>query len=121
MTGNGLDSRGAGPATSAPPELSALRDKLKASAIELIGRMPCASSEDHSYEEFAEISAEFARKLSGLRRLPRHARASALRAAREWRAASIKVLRDRQAAAHSARKALWRLMAPQNRPNNPSL
>ncbi len=55
-----------------------------------------------------EIAAEFQRRLVGLRRLPRHERAAALRLAREWRQLALKALREKRATArHAWRSLRW--------------
>jgi hypothetical protein len=56
-----------------------------------------------------EIDAEFQRRLAGLRRLPRHERAAALRLAREWRQLALKALRERRTTARHAWRSLRRL------------
>jgi hypothetical protein len=64
--------------------------------------------------EVAEIDAQFRRRLRGLRRLPRHQRASALRAAREERFMALRALRERRIQARAARSSFLRqqLQAP---------
>jgi hypothetical protein len=62
--------------------------------------------------ETLEIEATFRRRLSGLRRLPRHERSAALRAAREWRLFALKALREKRVRERIARYALWRQSLP---------
>jgi hypothetical protein len=56
-----------------------------------------------------EINDLFRRRLTGLRRLPRHDRSHALRAAREWRRLALKALREKRAAERHARHRLRQL------------
>jgi hypothetical protein len=51
------------------------------------------------------IEEEFRRKLAGLRRLPREARAHALRAAQADRQMAVRLLRDRRDRARRSRLA----------------
>jgi hypothetical protein len=67
---------------------------------------------DDDDAQVQEIEAMFKRKLSGLRRLPRHARAHALRAAREWRLAALAALREKRARERHAKWVLWRQQLP---------
>jgi hypothetical protein len=69
------------------------------------------SMEDDEASEF-EIAAEFRRRLSGLRHLPRRQRAAALRAARDWRSLAVKGLRERRANKRHARYLFWRSQLP---------
>jgi hypothetical protein len=59
-----------------------------------------------------EINQLFRRRLAGLRRLPRHQRADALRAARDWRRQSLRALKERRAAERRARHLLRQLLKP---------
>lgn len=56
-----------------------------------------------------EIEGEFRRKLAGLRRLPRHERHHALRAAKDTRLHALRILREKRAWARHAQRALRRL------------
>jgi hypothetical protein len=93
------NSRGAGPATSAP-----------------LAYMANEKSEidEHEEDEAAKLEIDhlFRRRISGLRRLPRRERPHALRAAREWRMLALKALRERKAAARHARYMLRQLLKP---------
>ena len=63
------------------------------------------------------IEMEFRRKVSGLRRLPRHARAQALRAAKDERFLALKALREKRQRDRLARYLLWRQqMSPPRQP-----
>src|SRR5258708_25756704 len=57
--------------------------------------------------EALEIEAEFKRRISGLRRLPRHARAEALRFSREQRTIALKTLREKRQRARHTRHQAW--------------
>jgi hypothetical protein len=59
-----------------------------------------------------EINQLFRRRLAGLRRLPRHQRAGALRAARDWRRQALGALKERRAAERRARHLLRQLLKP---------
>ena len=59
-----------------------------------------------------EINQLFRRRLAGLRRLPRHQKADALRAAREWRRQALRAIKDRRAAERHARHLLRQLLKP---------
>jgi|HubBroStandDraft_1064217.scaffolds.fasta_scaffold472554_1 hypothetical protein len=59
-----------------------------------------------------EINQQFRRRLAGLRRLPRHQRADALRAARDWRRQALRALKERRAAERRARHLLRQLLKP---------
>jgi hypothetical protein len=50
-----------------------------------------------------EIKELFGRRIAALRRLPRHQRAHALRAAREWRRQALKALKEKRAVERCAR------------------
>jgi hypothetical protein len=63
-----------------------------------------------------EIEMMFRARLSALRRLPRHEKAAALRAAREWRTGAMKALREKRAARRLARHRLWQAQQPMPRP-----
>ena len=58
-----------------------------------------------------EIESLYRRRLAGLRRLSRHERAAALRAARDWRRQAISALRERRAAMRHANRLARRLRA----------
>jgi hypothetical protein len=64
----------------------------------------------------AEIEAEFRRMLSGLRRLPRGARAAALRAARNYRYLAHKALREKRQCDRQAAHRAWRDRLPAPKP-----
>jgi hypothetical protein len=66
--------------------------------------------------EMAAIYDVFRRKLIGLRRLPRPARVTALRVARDWLALAMKDAREKRA---YKRHALY-MMRKQRRLQNPS-
>src|SRR5262249_7835428 len=53
-------------------------------------------SPDDDGAAYTEIDAAYRRRLIGLRRLPRHERIQALRAAREWRAVALMALRQKR-------------------------
>ena len=59
-----------------------------------------------------EIKAMFQGKLMALRRLPRHERAAALRAAREWLLLAMKALREKHARDRYGKYVQWRLQNP---------
>lgn len=59
-----------------------------------------------------EINQLFRRRLAGLRRLPRHQRTDALRAAREWRRQALRAVKQRRAAERHARHLLRQLLKP---------
>jgi hypothetical protein len=69
-------------------------------------------SEEGEAEEI-EIEFQFRRKLAGLRFMPRLDRPHARRAAREWRTAALKALREKRATARYARRMLRRLQTPE--------
>lgn len=69
--------------------------------------------------EAIEIEKEFRRRLTGLRRLPRSARAVALREARDWRLVALKALREKHARERQANVALWRQRSLASRPLGP--
>lgn len=58
------------------------------------------------------IEEEFKRRLLGLRRLSKHDRPHALRAARYWRALALRALRERRAELRYARRQLRRACQP---------
>ena len=60
--------------------------------------------------EMQGIEEEFRRKIAGLRRLPREAKAHALRAARADREMALRLLRDRRDSARRSRLARRRQM-----------
>jgi hypothetical protein len=64
----------------------------------------------------AEIEAMFKWKLIGLRRMPAHQRAHALRAAREWRLQALLALRKKRARDQQARYVHWRQQLPPTGP-----
>lgn len=66
------------------------------------------ADEDFGTEE-AGIEAEFRQKLSGLRRLPRHARPLALKAARDARFLALRALKEKRDSLRRARRALRRM------------
>jgi hypothetical protein len=91
------------------------RPKFSAAAvIELAHREAVIGFEPAEEDEAAatEIEAAFRRKLMGLRRLPQHERAPALRAARQWRVAALRALREKRARDRHARYVLWRQRLP---------
>ncbi|HLH97040.1 MAG TPA: hypothetical protein VKW08_18170 [Xanthobacteraceae bacterium] len=59
-----------------------------------------------------EIEAEFRRRISGLRRLPRHARAQALRFAREQRFIALAALREKRQRERQGRSEALRQRLP---------
>jgi hypothetical protein len=65
----------------------------------------------------AEIDANFRRRLFGLRRLPRHLRAAALRAASDERCLALRGLREKRQRERQARYALWRQQLQSPRPS----
>jgi hypothetical protein len=64
-------------------------------------------ADEDEAEEF-EIDAEFRRRLSALRRMPRQERPLALLAAREWRRLALKALREKRDAKRGWQYAVWR-------------
>jgi hypothetical protein len=56
-----------------------------------------------------EINTVFKRKIAGLRRLPRRDRIHALKAARDWRGAALKALREKREIERHARYLAWRI------------
>jgi hypothetical protein len=65
----------------------------------------------------AEIEAEFRRMLSGLRRLPRHARAAAVRTACNHRFLALKALNEKRQRDRHARLLAWRQRLPTPNPS----
>jgi hypothetical protein len=64
-----------------------------------------------------EIEALFSARISGLRRMPRHERAQALRAARLWRQQALRALREKRASCRRAhRDAHWQRIASMRGP-----
>ena len=59
-----------------------------------------------------EINQLFRRRLAGLRCLPRHEKADALRAAREWRRQALRAVKERRAAERHARHLLRQSLKP---------
>ena len=82
------------------------------------GAEPSPSLEVADEDDGAEIGIEleFKRKLSGLRRLPRHARAEALRLARNERSLALKALREKRRNDRLARYLRWRQQLPAPKP-----
>jgi hypothetical protein len=114
---------GTGPATPVSPTFSAHQNqkeedqptaviKLRPSANELTHRdiLPVdpIPGEEEDSPEF-EVMKMFRRKIAGLRRLPKHQRAQAIRAALEWLSATMKALRDKRAYARHRRHMLWQM------------
>jgi hypothetical protein len=71
---------------------------------------PPPADDDDAAE--AEIKAVFQGKLMALRRLPRHERAPALRAAREWFLMAMKAAREKRARDRYGKYMQWRLQIP---------
>jgi hypothetical protein len=69
------------------------------------------SAEEEGSPEF-EILKTFRRKIAGLRRLPRHQRAQAIRVALEWLSAMMNTLREKRAYARHSRRTFRQLPAP---------
>jgi hypothetical protein len=94
---------------------SPLRALSSAAAVEATRRglpfLPFEPVEEGAAEAL-EIEATFRRRLGGLRRLPRHERSAALRAAREWRLFALKALREKRARERIGRYVLWRHSLP---------
>jgi hypothetical protein len=118
------NDRGTGPATSVSPVLSANENqkeddyqpfasgKLKMATSELtrpdlLAAEP-TSAEDEGSPEF-EILKIFRRRIAGLRRLPHHQRARAIRAALEWLWSTLAALREKRAYARHRRHMLWQM------------
>jgi hypothetical protein len=59
-----------------------------------------------------EINQLFRRRLAGLRRQPRHQRADALQAARDWRRQALRALKERRSAERHARHLLRQSLKP---------
>ena len=102
-----------------PPEMRSaaiIRSRFCAAvSIEVTGRrlptLELDACEEGNAEEI-EIEAVFRRMISGLRRMPKRDRPSALRNAREWRQFALKALREKRANARHANHMRRRLMAP---------
>jgi hypothetical protein len=126
--GNGFpeNDRGTGPATpvspapladesNQPDKFQAMRAALSTGeAIEAKQQTRVAGlgAVDEDDAEEIEIEQTFRRMLMSLRRLPRHQRAGALRAAREWRRTALKELREKRAREHRATRALQQFQRP---------
>jgi hypothetical protein len=81
--------------------------------LEVTRRAPLvaeAPEEDDAAETEVEIT--FRRKLAGIRFLPRHQRAQALRSLIDWRRLALKVLREKRAGDRRARQALRQMQRP---------
>jgi hypothetical protein len=112
---------GTGPATPASPSVSASHirkeDESRPPTFTKIGREASGltlrdllsadliSPEEEASPEF-EILKTFRLKIAGLRRLPRHQRAQAIRVALEWLSAMMKGLREKRAYARHRRVKL---------------
>jgi hypothetical protein len=85
-----------------------------AAVIELTHRASLVGLEPAEEDETSasEIRATFRQKLTGLRRLPRHERAHALRAAREWLLLALMTLREKRARDRHAKSMFWQLQRP---------
>src|SRR4051794_4223980 len=94
--------QGTGPATPVSPAPSAEKnhqaDRGRSSEHE-------SNPGDDGAAAF-EIEKEFARRLAGVRRLPRQQRTAARRAAIDWRSVALKELRDKRRRERQARYAL---------------
>jgi hypothetical protein len=104
------NSQGSAPATREAPAIPATENYQRPFS-------PASFDATDHDEADSEIEAAFKWRLIGLRRLPRHQRALALRAAREWRAQALKALKERRAIERSARYRLWQLSRPAPRPS----
>jgi len=83
-----------------------------AAAIEATARhsaSPVGKNVEEDEGAELEIEDEFRRKLAGLRRLPRHERPHALRAAKDTRLHALRILREKRAWARRAQRTLRRL------------
>jgi hypothetical protein len=115
---SGETESGTGPANPVSPSLSPANENqederrpfvpihFKPVAAELTGRdclfAELMSSEEEDCPEF-EILLAFRRKISGLRKLPRHQRAQEIRVALEWLLSTMKGLREKRLYARHAR------------------
>jgi len=91
------------------------RTSFDATHIEFTGSRPFAIGPRPADEDDAgevEIKAIFREKLMALRRLPRHERPAALRAAREWFLMAMKAAREKRARDRYGKYMLWRIQAP---------
>jgi hypothetical protein len=128
------NDRGAGPATPRSPspsasdrgEASGIQTPLRALSLaaaneiarrgtDMIPFIPLEPAEEYEAEEL-EIERVFKCRLRDLRRLPRHQRALALRAAREFRQMALQALREKRARERHARYMLWKMRLPPPRP-----
>jgi hypothetical protein len=120
--GSTENDRGTGPATLASPAPSAHENdkaieyrplvESKRSATETDvqrGAMPSIELVDEDDAADVDIDTIFKRKLMGLRLLPRRERAQAYRAAKEWRRAALKALREKRLIERQARYMLRQL------------
>jgi hypothetical protein len=94
---------------------------IKFSAVEneTCGQFSSASfepAEDLDSPE-SEIQDVFRRKIAGVRLLPRHERAQAVRAALEWLWFAMNALREKRAYENHTRHLLWRMQMPRPRPS----
>jgi hypothetical protein len=127
--------RGIGPpATPASPAHSAYENDRQSQIPSLLSAVGLAAYEVSQGElhlipfdpiedgeaEAIEIEKEFRARLTGLRRLPRNARAAALRGARERRDTALKALREKRARERFANFAAWRLKCLAARPPKPN-
>jgi hypothetical protein len=119
--------RGAEPATLAPPVSLAKKITDETSGPVNSGwysiAFDCAETEVTSGQEpsvilpddecdaaaMAAIDTTFQQKLAGIRRLPKHERPYARRAAMDERASALRALRDRHSATRQFRRYLLRL------------
>jgi hypothetical protein len=109
------NDHGTGPATPESPATSAYEKdrQIRASAVGAFGsRFTPLEPTDGDESADAEIEAQFKYRLVGLRRMPRHQRAAALRATREWRQLALKALREKRERERHARHLLWRSQLP---------
>ena len=93
---------------AAPLEFVALGDELARRGP----AFPLFEPLEESDATANEIAAAFRRRLAGLRRLPRHERIAALKAARELKLASMRSLVERRATERHARYTQWRAQLP---------
>jgi hypothetical protein len=98
-----------------PPIGSARSAWYSAAALETTQRaahVPDLEPLEEDEGAVLEINQLFRRRLAGLRRLPRHQKADALRAAREWRRQALRAVKDKRAAERHARRLLRQLLKP---------
>jgi hypothetical protein len=69
-----------------------------------------------SEAEEIEIQTVFARRLAGLRRLPKRERPHALKAARDWRQQALQALRERRALDRHQRRVRLQLAMQRREP-----